>query len=174
MNDDACGRSATEPLSTSNGGLSFEEVRRLLPQGLPFVFIDRVLAVHEDKSIRCLKNLAGDEPIFASHFPDFAIMPGVLLVECMAQASLLLLRICHSSKFSSGKLGVLGSVKARFLRPAVPGDQLIIDATIEKVVGRGVLVNTTITCNSNTVANGTLSFGFVDTSPAAAAGGSAP
>ena len=71
----------------------FEEIRNLLPQKYPFLFIDRVVEFEEGKKIVCVKNVSGNEPVFVGHFPDFAIMPGVLIIEAMAQASIILPRI---------------------------------------------------------------------------------
>ena len=70
----------------------FEEIRSLLPQKYPFLFIDRVVEFDEGKKIVCVKNVSGNEPVFVGHFPDFAIMPGVLIIEAMAQASIILFR----------------------------------------------------------------------------------
>jgi len=66
--------------------LSFEEVRKLVPQKYPFLFIDKVIELQKESRIVCLKNISGNEPFFAGHFPDFAIMPGVLIIEALAQA----------------------------------------------------------------------------------------
>ncbi|MEK7788611.1 MAG: 3-hydroxyacyl-[acyl-carrier-protein] dehydratase FabZ, partial [Planctomycetota bacterium] len=67
----------------------FEEIRSLLPQKYPFLFIDKVVELEEGKKIVCVKNVSGNEPVFVGHFPDFAIMPGVLIIEAMAQASII-------------------------------------------------------------------------------------
>lgn len=66
----------------------FEEIRSLLPQKYPFLFIDKAVEFEEGKRIVCVKNVSGNEPVFVGHFPDFAIMPGVLIIEAMAQAPL--------------------------------------------------------------------------------------
>ncbi|MBT6048598.1 MAG: 3-hydroxyacyl-[acyl-carrier-protein] dehydratase FabZ, partial [Candidatus Scalindua sp.] len=72
--------------------LNFEEVRELVPQKYPFLFIDKVIELQKESRIVCLKNISGNEPFFAGHFPDFAIMPGVLIVEALAQASIILFK----------------------------------------------------------------------------------
>jgi len=73
--------------------LDFEGVRRLLPQGYPFIFVDRVLDFEANRRIVCLKNVTGTEPFFPGHFPEVAIMPGALMGEAIAQASILLFRL---------------------------------------------------------------------------------
>ena len=72
--------------------LSFEEVRELVPQKYPFLFIDKVVELQKESRIVCLKNISGNESFFAGHFPDFAIMPGVLIIEALAQASIILFK----------------------------------------------------------------------------------
>jgi 3-hydroxyacyl-[acyl-carrier-protein] dehydratase len=107
--------------------LDFEEIKKLIPQRFPFILIDRVEELIPGKEITAVKNISGNDIFFLGHFPDKAIVPGVAIIEAMAQTSIIL--------FSSGKekedkvknyLYFLGSVKARFFHPVVPGDQLKI------------------------------------------------
>ena len=72
--------------------MNFEEVRATLPQKYPFIFIDRVLELEAGKRIVCLKNVTGNESFFAGHFPDFAVMPGALILEALAQATIILFK----------------------------------------------------------------------------------
>ena len=95
--------------------LDFDGVRRLLPQSYPFVFIDRVLDVVPMESIVCLKNVSGSEPYFAGHFPQAAIMPGALMMEACAQASILLFRLSapeESTLPEDGQVFVVGSSRS--------------------------------------------------------------
>ena len=80
--------------------ITFEEIRTLLPQKYPFLFIDKVIEFEERKRILCVKNVSGNEPVFVGHFPDFAIMPGVLIIEAMAQASIILFRKSLATQYS--------------------------------------------------------------------------
>ena len=120
---------------------SFEEIKNLLPHRYPMLMIDRVLHVDEE-SILCIKNVTGDEPFFQGHFPGIAIMPGVLMTEAMAQASLLLVK-CRPSVNPSDyekKQILLRSTDVKFLNPVVPGDQLLIKVKADKLSSIGCIV----------------------------------
>ncbi|HEV8494611.1 MAG TPA: 3-hydroxyacyl-ACP dehydratase FabZ [Candidatus Angelobacter sp.] len=118
----------TQPKAESgqSGALDINQIQAILPHRYPFLLIDRVLEVERKKRIVAIKNVTINEPFFAGHFPNFPIMPGVLIVEAMAQAggALLLTEV----EDRSDKLIVFtGIEKARFRRPVVPGDQLRIE-----------------------------------------------
>jgi 3-hydroxyacyl-[acyl-carrier-protein] dehydratase len=115
----------TEPAAKS-GPLDINQIREILPHRYPFLLIDRVLEIERKKKIIAIKNVTINEPFFNGHFPNFPIMPGVLIVEAMAQAggAMLLTEV----EDRSDKLIVFtGIEKARFRRPVVPGDQLRIE-----------------------------------------------
>ena len=120
--------------------LSFEEIRELVPQKFPFLFIDRVIEYQKDNKIVCLKNISGNEAFFAGHFPDFAIMPGVLILEAMAQASIILFRKSFNSDKDKGKVFLLASANIRFSKPVFPGDQLLLEINTEKVISNAAMV----------------------------------
>jgi beta-hydroxyacyl-ACP dehydratase FabZ len=95
--------------------------------------VDRILEIEEGKSIRGLKNVTVNEPFFQGHYPGMPIMPGVLIVEAMAQAGALLLLTTEQFK---GKVPLIGGVdKVKFKRPVVPGDQLITDLKLDWLRG---------------------------------------
>ena len=104
-------------------------IRRLLPHRYPMLLVDRVLEIDLGKRIVGLKNVTANEPFFQGHFPGVPIMPGVLIVEAMAQCSGIL---CLSAvEDRERKLFLFGGVeKARFRRPVVPGDQLILTCNL--------------------------------------------
>lgn len=111
--------------------MDIDEIRRLLPHRYPFLLVDRVVEVTKHESIVCYKNLSINEPYFDGHFPDKPIFPGVLLLEAMAQAAGIL------GFYSQGKTPADGSIyyfvgadKLRFKRPCVPGDQVMLRASI--------------------------------------------
>lgn len=107
--------------------MDINEITSLLPHRYPFLMIDRVLSMEPDKTIVALKNVTINEPFFPGHYPHYPVMPGVLIIEAMAQAAALL-----SFKSMGGKADeksvyyFVGIDGARFKRPVVPGDQLII------------------------------------------------
>lgn len=119
--------------------LNFEEIKKLLPQRFPFIMIDRILEVDPGKEAVAAKNVSGNDICFLGHFPDVAIMPGVTILEAMAQTAIILFA---AGRESAGKppLYFLGSVKARFFHPVVPGDQLIIKAVNVKSLPTGAYV----------------------------------
>ncbi len=109
--------------------LDIAAIQRILPHRYPFLLIDRVVDLTRKQRIVAIKNVSANEPFFAGHFPGFPIMPGVLIVEAMAQAggALLLTEIADREH----KLMVFtGIERARFRRPVVPGDQLRIEVEV--------------------------------------------
>lgn len=113
--------------------LDIHEVLKYLPHRYPFLLIDRVLAFTKDKSLTAIKNVTINEPFFQGHFPNRPVMPGVLIIEAMAQACAIL------SFKSMGTLPTKNSIfyfvgidKARFKRPVEPGDQLVINVATKR------------------------------------------
>ncbi|MBM4065144.1 MAG: beta-hydroxyacyl-ACP dehydratase [Planctomycetes bacterium] len=144
----------------------FEEIRSLLPQKYPFLFIDKVVEFEEGKKIVCVKNVSGNEPVFVGHFPDFAIMPGVLIIEAMAQASIILFRkSLPAQQNDKNTVFLLASVNnARFTKPVFPGDQLFVEIIVEKIVSKGAIVQATVKVEEKTVAKASLTFGIAEKS----------
>lgn len=119
--------------------MDIQEVREYLPHRYPFLLVDRVLNVEPGKRIEALKNVSINEPFFNGHFPQEPIMPGVLIVEAMAQAAGILGFVSENKKPSDGYMYLLvGTDKARFKRQVQPGDSLHLFAEY-LVVKRGIL-----------------------------------
>lgn len=112
--------------------LTITEIMKLLPHRYPMLLIDRILEIGEDgKRIVGLKNVSANEQFFQGHFPGAPVMPGVLIVEAMAQCSALLGLREMSDVERAKKLFLFGGIdKARFRRPVVPGDQLILECEV--------------------------------------------
>jgi 3-hydroxyacyl-[acyl-carrier-protein] dehydratase len=112
--------------------LNINEIMKLLPHRYPMLLVDRVLEISEDaKRIVGLKNVSANEQFFQGHFPGAPVMPGVLIVEAMAQCSALLGLREMSEEERANKLFLFGGIdKARFRRPVVPGDQLILECEV--------------------------------------------
>jgi 3-hydroxyacyl-[acyl-carrier-protein] dehydratase len=142
--------------------LNFEEVRKLVPQKYPFLFIDKVIELQKKSRIVCLKNISGNEPFFAGHFPDFAIMPGVLIIEALAQASIILFQKSFDTEQYKDKVFLLASANVRFSKPVFPGDQLILEIDIEKVISSAAIVKGVAKVGDKVVTKATLSFGVAD------------
>jgi beta-hydroxyacyl-ACP dehydratase FabZ len=112
--------------------MTITEIMKYLPHRYPMLLVDRVLEISEDgKKITGLKNVSANEPFFQGHFPGAPVMPGVLIVEAMAQCSALLGLREMSDEERAKKLFLFGGIdKARFRRPVVPGDQLILECEV--------------------------------------------
>ena len=109
--------------------MDIHEVREYLPHRYPFLLVDRVVSVVPGKRIEANKNVSINEPFFNGHFPDEPIMPGVLIVEALAQAAGILGFVTANKKPADGFIYLLvGTDKARFKRPVVPGDRLTLHA----------------------------------------------
>lgn len=111
--------------------MNIHEILKLLPHRYPFLLVDRVLSVEKGKSIQALKNVTINEPFFGGHFPHRPVMPGVLMLEAMAQAAALLsFDMMGVSPDDNTVYYFAGIDGARFKRPVEPGDQLIMDVTL--------------------------------------------
>ena len=114
--------------------LSIGEILNLLPHRYPFLLVDKILEQEENKIVG-VKNVTINEPFFQGHFPGHPIMPGVLIIESMAQVGGVLM---FSKEENRGKIPLFAGIdKARFKKPVYPGDQLIIKVEILKML-RGV------------------------------------
>ncbi len=115
-----------------------ERIFKLLPHRYPFLLIDRVLEIEHGKRVRALKNVTYNEPCFTGHFPEHPVMPGVLVLEALAQAcGALALLSAEKEPERRGMFYLVKIDKARFSRLVVPGDQLILEA-VQKRLLRGM------------------------------------
>lgn len=122
--------------------LDFEEIKQIIPQRFPFIMIDRILEIEPGKHATALKNISGNDMVFLGHFPEKAVMPGALIIEAMAQTAIIL--FAANTKNESGRkkpIYYFGSVKARFLHPVIPGDQLKIKVENVKSMPTGSFVS---------------------------------
>lgn len=113
--------------------MNIEEIKALLPHRYPFLMVDRVLEIVPGKSLTAIKNVTANEPQFPGHFPGRAIMPGVLMVEAMAQAAgILAFKTDNIVPDENSTYFLVGIDKTRFKRPVVPGDQLRLEIKLKR------------------------------------------
>ncbi len=129
---------------TESISLDIMGVRRLLPHRYPFLLVDRVLECKKGESIRAIKNVTANEPFFPGHFPHRPVMPGVMIIEALAQAAGILAFITADVvPDESTQFYFVGIDEARFRKPVQPGDQLILTAKLERQM-RGIWKFSTI------------------------------
>lgn len=113
--------------------MEINEIKKLLPHRYPFLLVDRVLSHEPGKKIVALKNLTVNEEFFNGHFPQRPVMPGVLIIESMAQVAGLVMLVEDEHK---GKIPFFTGIdNARFRRPVVPGDQMILEIEVVRIKG---------------------------------------
>lgn len=129
-----------------------KEIKETIPHRYPFLLVDQVTAVEEGKRVTGLKNVTINEPFFQGHFPEYPVMPGVLILEALAQTGAIAVLSLEANK---GKIGFLAGVdKCRFKRQVKPGDQLHLEVEIIRVkgpIGKGkgtATVNGEIACEA--------------------------
>ncbi len=147
----------------SSGAMDILQIQAILPHRYPFLLIDRVVEIERKKKIIALKNVTINEPFFSGHFPGAPIMPGVLIVEAMAQAGATLL-LTEIEDRESQLVVFTGIERARFRRPVVPGDQLRIEVTVlawRRIAGR---MEGKVFVDGKLVAEATVSCAVVDRS----------
>jgi len=113
--------------------LEIEAIKEILPHRYPFLFVDRILELEPGKRAVGIKNVTANEPFFQGHFPQRAIMPGVLIIEAMAQVGGVMILALQEHK---GKMAYLGTVEGvKFRRPVVPGDTLEVETEMLRIRG---------------------------------------
>jgi 3-hydroxyacyl-[acyl-carrier-protein] dehydratase len=113
--------------------MNIQEVLKHLPHRYPFLLIDRVLSCEPGKTLVALKNVTINEPFFVGHFPRYPVMPGVMIVEALAQASALLsFRTMQAQVDDESVYYFVGIDKARFKKPVMPGDALRLEVSLQR------------------------------------------
>jgi 3-hydroxyacyl-[acyl-carrier-protein] dehydratase len=114
--------------------MDIHEILKKLPHRYPFLLVDRVLELEKGKRIKALKNVSMNEEYFQGHFPNRPVMPGVLMIEALAQAAAILSFETLGSVPDDKSVYYFGGIDAaRFKRPVEPGDQLILEATLDRM-----------------------------------------
>ena len=139
--------------------LDTQALLKVLPHRYPFLLVDRILEVEPGKRIVGLKNVSANEPQFTGHFPERPIMPGVLIVEAMAQVGAVLMLQMPENR---GRLALLAGIdNTRFRQVVQPGDQLVMEVTVLKLRGAFGKVAAQATVDGKVVTEGELLFSIV-------------
>ena len=118
--------------------LDIIKILQLMPHRYPILLVDRVLELEPGVRISAIKNVSVNEPFFQGHFPGHPVMPGVLMIEALAQAAAVLTYVTMKTSYPEGTLFLFAGIDgARFKRPVEPGDQLRLDVTMDRIK-RGV------------------------------------
>ena len=131
-------------------------IMNLLPHRYPFILVDRILEIVPGEKIIALKNVTVNEPFFLGHFPGNPIMPGVLIVEAMAQAGGVLAFDAMPESQQGAVVYFMGMDKVKFRKPVVPGDQLILEVTLLKKRLRAIKMSGIATVDKTLVAEAEL------------------
>ncbi|GGP15156.1 3-hydroxyacyl-ACP dehydratase FabZ [Oceanobacillus neutriphilus] len=132
--------------------MDIQQIKEVLPHRYPFLLVDQVKDIEEGKKVTAIKNVTANEPFFPGHFPDYPVMPGVLILEALAQTGAIAVLGMEQNK---GKIGFLAGVdKCRFKRQVKPGDQLELSVEIIRMkgpIGKGkgiATVNGEVACEA--------------------------
>jgi len=148
-------------MSKNIGTLEIQEIMEFLPHRYPFLLVDRILEYEENQRIVGIKNVTINEPFFAGHFPGVPIMPGVLILESMAQVGGVL--VFKTLPERDNKLVFfMGVEDARFRKPVVPGDQLRIEMLVTRLKTRVGKLNGKAYVEGQLVAEADIMFSMVD------------
>ncbi len=139
--------------------LEIEAIKEILPHRFPFLLVDRILELEPGKRAVGIKNVTANEPFFQGHFPQRAIMPGVLIIEALAQVGGIMILSVEEHR---GKLAYLGTVDGvKFRRPVVPGDTLEIETELLRIRGNMGRVRCATRVSGQDVAEAEIMFALV-------------
>lgn len=135
-----------------------EKIKSILPHREPFLFIDEVIEIDGTQKVVAVKYINKNESFFQGHFPDKPVMPGVLIIEAMAQTSIILYSICKPEIARTHPSYYLGKSKAEFLAPVLPGDKLIIETDKIKIIDEAGVVDAVARVGDKVVAKANIIF----------------
>ena len=147
--------------------LEFKEIQEILPHRYPFLLVDRILEIEEGKRVVGIKNVTINEPFFVGHFPGYPIMPGVLILEAMAQVGGILLMRTLGALAAQKVMFFTGIDRARFRCPVVPGDQLRFEVEMLQLRRQVCRMRGQATVDGKLVAEAELGSMVVDRTPEA-------
>lgn len=138
--------------------IELEGIKKIIPQRFPFLLIDRVIDFDPGQKVIAIKNVSANEEFIVGHFPGNPIFPGALILEAMAQTSCIIYHTKYQNELTSIPTYILGSVKASFKHPVIPGDQIRIEAVAVKVIPTGGYVSIKSYVSEKLVAEAELAF----------------
>jgi len=139
--------------------LDITEIQKVIPHRFPFLLIDKVVELQPNKKLIAIKNVSANEQYFTGHFPDEKVMPGVLIIEAMAQAGCIYF---YYSKNMQGKdlIYYLAKVAVKFMKPVVPGDQLRLEVSTIKLMSKVGFLKTKAYVKDELMAEAEIGFGI--------------
>ena len=143
-------------MTDQDKSVNIESIMKLIPHRYPFLLVDRVLDYQSGEWIKAIKNVTFNEPQFEGHFPNHPVMPGVMLVEGMAQAAGILTQLSREGSSNDALFYLVKVDNAKFSQVVIPGDQLEYECQIKKVIKNMVLYNCKAYVKSKLVAKADL------------------
>jgi beta-hydroxyacyl-ACP dehydratase FabZ len=139
--------------------LDIREIQKIIPHRFPFLLIDKVIELQPNERLIAIKNVSVNEPYFVGHFPNEKVMPGVLIIEAMAQAGCIYF---YYSKNMQGKdlIYYLAKVSVKFIKPVVPGDQLRLEVSTIKLMSKVGFLRTKAYVKNELIAEAEIGFGI--------------
>lgn len=136
--------------------LNTQQIKEIIPHRYPFLLVDRILEVEEGKRAVGIKNVTANEEFFNGHFPEYPVMPGVLIVEALAQVSAVIMLMKDENR---GKIGLFAGIdRCRFKKQVQPGDQLRLEVEMTKVRGLIAKANAIATVDREVVCEADVTF----------------
>lgn len=138
--------------------LNINQIKELIPHRYPFLLVDRIIEIEETKRAVGIKNVTINEPFFNGHFPEYPVMPGVLIVEALAQVGGIAM---FKKEDNSRKIGLMAGIdNCRFKQQVKPGDQLLLDFEVTRIKGQIVKGKGIATVNGELVCEAEIMFAF--------------
>jgi len=137
-----------------------EKIKSVLPQREPFLFIDEIIEIDRDQKVVARKTVSPREDFFRGHFPGDPVMPGVLIIEAMAQTAIILYSVCKPQISQTHPKYYLGKTKAEFLSPVFPGDELFLEAYNIKIIDEAGIVDAVAKVKGRIAAKASFVFGI--------------
>lgn len=143
-------------MTDQNKQVGIEKIMELIPHRYPFLLVDKVLDYESGVWIKAVKNISFNEPQFQGHFPHHPVMPGVMIIEAMAQAAGVLTQLSRAGQANDALFYLVKVDNAKFTQVVVPGDQLVFECHIKKVIKNMVLYHCKTTVEGKLVAKADL------------------